>query len=77
MSSIENNVFDPTAYFSNRIESINKMKESNVDPYPHKFHVDVSIPEFIKNFSNINDGVRDESQLVSIAGRIMLKTWSR
>lgn len=73
MSSIENNVFDPTAYFSNRIESINKMKELNFDPYPHKFHVDVSIPEFIKKFSSINDGVRDESQLVSIAGRIMLK----
>jgi len=42
-------------------------------PYPHKFHVDTQLPEFITKFTGIEDGVVDTANKVCVAGRLMSK----
>ena len=44
------------------------MKESAEKPYPHKFHVDISLSEFIEKFSNLDVGQTLEDQVVTVAG---------
>jgi len=59
---------DPTAYFANRLKSIKTQLGDKA--YPHKFHVSISIPEFIKKYSGIAPAEILEKEIVSIAGRI-------
>ncbi|GMH69256.1 hypothetical protein TL16_g12102 [Triparma laevis f. inornata] len=61
---------DPTQYYSNRVNAIQKMEKSGLNPYPHKFHVSHRVPDFITEFANLEDGARDESKTVTVAGRI-------
>lgn len=42
-------------------------------PYPHKFHVSRSLPQFATDFNHIADGEHDATQNVSVAGRILSK----
>jgi lysyl-tRNA synthetase class 2 len=44
--------------------------ENGPNPYPHKFHVEVSIPEFIEKYSHFEAGDRSE-QLITVAGTIL------
>jgi lysyl-tRNA synthetase class 2 len=48
-------------------------KAKGEHPYPHKFHVDTSLPDFISRFGGVADGVVDESVKISVAGRLMSK----
>jgi lysyl-tRNA synthetase class 2 len=62
---------DPTKYFENRCKAIQKLRESKQpNPYPYKFHVSMSIPEFIEKFSNIKDGEHLTDVEVTLAGRL-------
>jgi lysyl-tRNA synthetase class 2 len=39
-------------YFENRVKMINGFKETReIDPYPHKFQVTLSLPEFIAKYN--------------------------
>jgi len=58
---------DPTAYFENRKKLLEEYGE-NV--YPHKFHVSISIPDFITKYSGLVANTRQETDIVSIAGRL-------
>jgi lysyl-tRNA synthetase class II len=42
------------------------------EPYPHKFHVSISIPAYIKKYDGLlkQPGDRLDKELVSIAGRV-------
>jgi lysyl-tRNA synthetase class 2 len=54
-----------------RSKTINKLRENpSPNPYPHKFNVDLSLPEFIEKFSNLEVDKRLDDQVVSVAGRI-------
>jgi lysyl-tRNA synthetase class 2 len=54
-----------------RSKAINKLREnSSPNPYPHKFQVELSLPEFIKKFENLKVEERLDDQVVSVAGRI-------
>jgi lysyl-tRNA synthetase class 2 len=54
-----------------RSKSINKLRENpSPNPYPHKFQVEFTLPEFIAKFNNIETGERAEDQVVTVAGRI-------
>ena len=64
---------DPTAYFENRTTMLRKMEEKGMNPYPHKFHVTKSIPEFVTDFEVMEDGSHDENITVSVAGRLYVK----
>lgn len=64
---------DPTEYFKMRSKAVAAMKETSEQPYPHKFHVDISLTEFIERFSNLNTGQTLDDVAVSVAGRIHAK----
>jgi len=58
---------DPTQYFANRVQAMEAYGE-NV--YPHKFHVSLSIPEFIAKYSHLQAAENLPTEIVSVAGRI-------
>ncbi|CAG8542315.1 42_t:CDS:2, partial [Acaulospora colombiana] len=61
---------NPNQYFEIRSKSIQKLREArNPSPYPHKFHVDLSIPAFIEKYSHLDPG-QHLDDVVQIAGRI-------
>ena len=64
---------DPTQYTQNRINKVNAEKAKGVAVYPHKYHVDTRITEFIEKYSTLADATNAEGVSVSIAGRIMSK----
>lgn len=64
---------DPTQYFENRLKVLAALKSSGVNPYPHKFHVSLSLPEYINKYANLNSGEHLKDVEVSLAGRIMSK----
>lgn len=59
---------DPTQYRSNRLRSLEELKEKAKNPYPHKFQPSTSIPQFIENFAAIKDGEHLDSKDVAVAG---------
>ncbi|KCV67937.1 lysyl-tRNA synthetase [Fonticula alba] len=64
---------DPRQYFEHRVRSLKALQDEGISPYPHKFHVSISIPEFVARFSGIADGECNTEEEVSIAARIMVK----
>lgn len=63
-----NEITDPTAYFENRVKFINAKKAKGVNPYPHKFHVSMSLPDYIERFGGMEPGQHDTETTVSVAG---------
>eukprot|EP00842_Homolaphlyctis_polyrhiza_P004207 jgi/Hompol1/4788/HPOL_003883-RA len=62
---------DPRMYFENRSKAIQKLRESQQpNPYPHKFHVSLSISGFIAKYSSLADGERIDTEQVTVAGRL-------
>lgn len=58
-------------YFKLRSLAIEKMKSAGENPYPHKFHVSMSLENFIKEFSEkLQDGETNKEVTHSIAGRV-------
>ncbi|XP_056880901.1 lysine--tRNA ligase isoform X2 [Takifugu flavidus] len=63
---------DPNQYFKIRSQAIEELKGAGEDPYPHKFHVDVSLTEFIEKYKNLQPG--DQlTDAVKVAGRVHAK----
>ena len=50
----------PNEYFKLRSTAIEEMKSGANHPYPHKFHVNVSLTEFIKTYSSMEDATMKE-----------------
>lgn len=44
------------------------LKSDNDNPYPHKFHVSISLEEFIEKYKNVADGSIMEDTVVTVAG---------
>ncbi|XP_067938324.1 lysine--tRNA ligase-like isoform X2 [Watersipora subatra] len=70
---IDDDDLDPTVYREHRIAQVQSLKASGQNPYPHKFHVDLSLSDFIDKYEHLEDGVRLEEVTVTIAGRIHAK----
>ena len=52
----EEEILDPTAYYENRSAMINELKKSpETYPYPHKFEVKLTVPEFIKAYGEVTE----------------------
>jgi len=64
---------DPNKYFENRTKFITEQEFNGVNPYPHKFQLTSSVPEFVSKFASLSEGERVDSESVSIAGRIVSK----
>lgn len=61
---------DPRFYFENRSNTILKLRENpETYPFPHKFHVSITIPEFIEKYNSLGDG-EHLKDIVTVAGRI-------
>nr|XP_034182077.1 lysine--tRNA ligase isoform X1 [Osmia lignaria] len=61
----------PNEYIKLRTQAINHLKNINENPYPHKFHVSMSMENFIEKFSNtIKNGEVLQNEVHSIAGRV-------
>ncbi|KAB1252145.1 Lysine--tRNA ligase [Camelus dromedarius] len=49
------------------------MKVNGEDPYPHKFHTDISLTHFIQEYSHLQPGDRLTDSTLKVAGRIHAK----
>lgn len=62
----------PTKYLENRLKWIHDEKTKGLNPYPHKFHVSLPVPEFREKYTQLTKkGEFLESYEESIAGRIV------
>lgn len=65
---------DPSQYIANRKAAVRSLKDAGENPYPHKFPVTVSIPDFIRQFSDsVEAGQQKDDVVVSLAGRLYSK----
>ncbi|CAI9279180.1 unnamed protein product [Lactuca saligna] len=64
---------DPTQYYENRLKTLAAQKAAGLNTYPHKFHVSMSIIEYVKKYESLNSGDHLEDIQVSLAGRVMSK----
>ncbi|ETI31279.1 lysine-tRNA ligase [Phytophthora nicotianae CJ01A1] len=64
---------DPTAYFANREKTLVELEKQGINPYPHKFHVSTSLPEFHAQFGDAEAGSHLSDVVVSVAGRLHSK----
>jgi lysyl-tRNA synthetase class 2 len=65
---------DPQEYFNMRVSMIESRREKGDNPFPHKFHVSISLAEYIKQYEPKveNDQVL-ENETINIAGRVFSK----
>jgi lysyl-tRNA synthetase class 2 len=64
-------ILDPTQYFENRSKMINELKKDpNTYPYPHKFHVAMTVSEFTKKYDPLCVKGQWLEEEVSLAGRV-------
>lgn len=53
----------PNEYFKLRSAAVAELKKSPAtDPYPHKFHVSISLENFINKYTSLNDGEMLENE---------------
>ncbi|XP_064610415.1 lysine--tRNA ligase-like isoform X2 [Liolophura sinensis] len=64
---------DPNEYFKLRLAQITELKQKGENPYPHKFHVTLSLEDFISKYNDTPSGEILEDVDVSVAGRIHAK----
>jgi len=69
---------EPHQYFANRCAAMQRAHAASeggegATPWPHKFQVSHTLPEFVAAFSGLADGARDEATTVRVAGRAMRK----
>jgi len=72
VAKVKDEDIDPTQYYDLRSEAVTTLKNSGVNPYPHKFHVSISLGNFLERYAHLKDGEQSEDE-VSLAGRIHSK----
>lgn len=71
--STDDEDIDPNEYFKLRSKAVAALKDTDCQPYPHKFHVSISLEKFIETYQNTEPGTVLENETVSVAGRIHAK----
>ena len=63
-------------YYKIRSQAVEALKANDESPYPHKFHVSISLAEFIEKYKDVEDGTWHDD-LVSVSGefKICLFGW--
>jgi len=68
----EEEITDPNQFNANRKAAIAQLEKDGVNPYPHKFHVDFRLPDFIAEYdSKTTNGEKLQDKTVSVAGRLV------
>jgi lysyl-tRNA synthetase class 2 len=70
-ATVDTSEMSATDYRQYRLSTVRHLEESGVNPYPHKFHRDLSLPEFRARFDALEAGQNHEGAHVSVAGRVM------
>lgn len=61
----------PNDYFKLRSAVVAELKSSpKTHPYPHKFHVSMSLEAFIEKYSSLEDGEQLDGVKLTLAGRV-------
>ncbi|XP_043866344.1 lysine--tRNA ligase isoform X2 [Drosophila mojavensis] len=61
----------PNEYFKLRSAAVADLKQTSENhPYPHKFHVSISLENFIEQYAQLKDGETLDQVNLSVAGRI-------
>ncbi|KAF1919297.1 hypothetical protein BDU57DRAFT_469197 [Ampelomyces quisqualis] len=63
---------NPNQYFeirSNRINALRASKQPN--PYPHKFHVNYKLPEYVRDFAHLTKGETEPGKEIRMGLRVM------
>lgn len=70
----EEKELNPNQYFEIRSRNINKLRESqDPSPYPHKFHVNTNLRDFVATYSGLKSGESRKDVQIQVAGRIYNK----
>lgn len=65
---------NPNEYYEIRSKQINELRQTHSpNPYPHKFHVTIKVPEFVHKYAHLQRGEKIEDDKISLAGRIHTK----
>ncbi|CAL1290358.1 unnamed protein product [Larinioides sclopetarius] len=64
---------DAAEYFKIRCQTVEQLKTSGESPYPHKFHVSISLQEFVDRYSNLEPAQILKDETLSVAGRVHAK----
>ncbi|OZC04915.1 putative lysine--tRNA ligase [Onchocerca flexuosa] len=64
---------DPQEYFKLRKDMIEERRSKGINPFPHKFHVSISLTDFIAKYDNLGKDVVLQDTIQSVAGRIFSK----
>eukprot|EP01111_Echinosteliopsis_oligospora_P001335 TRINITY_DN1201_c0_g1_i1.p1 TRINITY_DN1201_c0_g1~~TRINITY_DN1201_c0_g1_i1.p1 ORF type:complete len:610 (-),score=202.89 TRINITY_DN1201_c0_g1_i1:60-1889(-) len=70
--AVDEETLDPTQYKENRSKMLEELQKQGVNPWPHKFSVTISVPEFIKKYNHMTTGEKSPD-VVSVAGRVYNK----
>ncbi|KAM9409228.1 lysine--tRNA ligase isoform 1-T1 [Pholidichthys leucotaenia] len=70
---LDDETLDPNQYFKIRCQTIQELKGTVSDPYPHKYHVDLSLTEFVEKYSHLQPGDQLTDVVLSVSGRIHAK----
>jgi len=63
---------DPSQYKELRQVQIQKLRENGIDPFPHKFSVSISLPEFREKYaSQLTEKGKQLTDRVQVAGRVV------
>ena len=61
----------PNEYFKLRSQAVEDLKlESGSHPYPHKFHVGISLTNYLQEYEKLTDGETLKDVEVRVSGRI-------
>ena len=52
-----------------RSQAVAQLKEANDSPYPHKFHVSISLTDFIDKYNDSIQAGEQHEDVVSVAGK--------
>ncbi|XP_055845143.1 lysine--tRNA ligase isoform X1 [Episyrphus balteatus] len=68
---IKEEEISPNEYFKLRSTAVAELKKTpEAHPYPHKFHVSISLESFIEKYSDLKDGDMLSDVNLSVAGRV-------
>ena len=58
-------------YYKIRSQAVEALKATDESPYPHKFHVSISLSEFIEKYKDVENGTWHDD-LVSVSGEFKI-----
>ncbi|XP_033838809.1 lysine--tRNA ligase isoform X1 [Periophthalmus magnuspinnatus] len=70
---LDEETLDPNQYFKIRSQAIQALKGTEEDPYPHKYHVDLSLTEFIEKYNHLQPGDQLSDVVLNVSGRVHAK----